>query len=45
MQDRSLLKPSKVLDRVQAESKDEIVRDRAQRYKNGQTWDRKSVGR
>jgi HEAT repeat protein len=36
---------AKVLDRVQAESKDEIVRDRAQRYKNGQTWDRKSVGR
>ncbi|MFM7561613.1 MAG: HEAT repeat domain-containing protein [Planctomycetota bacterium] len=36
---------AKVLDRVQAESKDDIVRDRAQRYKNGQTWDRKSVGR
>lgn len=36
---------AKVLDRVQVETKDEIVRDRAQRYKNGQTWDRKSVGR
>ena len=47
---RNLREPNKdefarILDRVMAESKDEIVRDRAQRYKNGQTWDRKSVGR
>lgn len=47
---RNLREPNKeefaqVLTRVQAETKDEIVRDRAQRYRNGQTWDRKSVGR
>ncbi len=47
---RNLREPNKeefarVLDRVEAETKDEVVRDRAQRYKKGQTWDRKSVGR
>ena len=46
---RNLREPNKaefdaVLDQVLAASKNEIVRDRAQRYKNGQTWDRKSVG-
>ena len=45
---RSLREPNKAefaaaLDQVLAASKDEILRDRAQRYKNGQTWDRKSV--
>ncbi|MEQ1903641.1 MAG: HEAT repeat domain-containing protein [Pirellulaceae bacterium] len=46
---RNLREPNKVeftaaLDKVLAASKNEIVRERAQRYKNGQTWDRKSVG-
>jgi len=46
---RSLREPNKAefdaaLDQVLAASKDEIVLDRAQRYKKGQTWDRKSVG-
>jgi hypothetical protein len=45
---RSLREPNKAefdaaLDKVLAASQDEIVLDRAQRYKNGQTWDRKSV--
>ena len=45
---RSLREPNKAefaaaLDQVLAASKDEIVRDRAQRYKNGQTRARKSV--
>ena len=46
---RNLREPNKdefaaALDKVLAASNNEIVRDRAQRYKNGQTWDRKSVG-
>jgi hypothetical protein len=46
---RSLREPNQAefaaaLDQVLAASKNEIVLDRAQRYKNGQTWDRKSVG-
>lgn len=46
---RNLREPNKeefatALDQVLAASKIEVIRDRAQRYKNGQTWDRKSVG-
>ncbi len=45
---RNLREPNKAefaaaLDQVLAASKDDIVRDRAHRYKNGQTWDRKTV--
>ena len=45
---RNLHEPNKAefataLDQVLAASKNEIIRDRAQRYKNGQTWDRKTV--
>ncbi len=46
---RNLREPNKdefaaALDKVLAATKIEVIRDRAQRYKNGQTWDRKSVG-
>jgi HEAT repeat protein len=46
---RNLREPNKdefaaALDQVLAASKNDIIRDRAQRYKNGQTWDRKSAG-
>jgi HEAT repeat protein len=46
---RNLREPNKdefsaALDKVLAASKDEIVLDRARRYKNGQTWVRKSSG-
>jgi len=33
-----------VLDRVMQISQDAVVKDRAQRYKNGQTWVRPKAG-